>query len=177
MSPVDTVGTPEVSLILPGELTPQALYDKCCGPGPQPVVELAPGSHQPLPRPRPDPLAAARPQPDRAAPRVHARAAGSTGRRVGALQPHQPRLSPAEGIPGQHADRGPRPTPACSGASPVAYFSAEFGIHESVPIYSGGLGVLSGDHIKSASGLGVPLVAIGLFYDQGYFKQHLDDNG
>lgn len=63
------------------------------------------------------------------------------------------------------------------GAMPVAYFSAEFGIHESVPIYSGGLGVLSGDHIKSASGLGVPLVAIGLFYDQGYFKQHLNDEG
>lgn len=63
------------------------------------------------------------------------------------------------------------------GAKPVAYFSAEFGIHESLPIYSGGLGVLSGDHIKSASGLGVPLVAIGLFYDQGYFKQHLDING
>jgi len=63
------------------------------------------------------------------------------------------------------------------GSSPVAYFSAEFGLHESVPIYSGGLGVLSGDHIKSASGLGVPLVAIGLFYDQGYFKQQLDGGG
>jgi starch phosphorylase len=62
------------------------------------------------------------------------------------------------------------------GAKPVCYFSAEFGIHESLPIYSGGLGVLSGDHIKSASGLGVPLIAIGLFYDQGYFKQHLDAN-
>lgn len=63
------------------------------------------------------------------------------------------------------------------GSKPVAYFSAEFGMHESVPIYSGGLGVLSGDHIKSASGLGVPLVALGLFYDQGYFKQHLDGDG
>lgn len=63
------------------------------------------------------------------------------------------------------------------GSKPVAYFSAEFGIHESVPIYSGGLGVLSGDHIKSASGLGVPLVAIGLFYDQGYFRQRLDTEG
>ncbi len=63
------------------------------------------------------------------------------------------------------------------GSKPVAYFSLEFGVHESVPVYSGGLGVLSGDHIKSASGLGVPLVAIGLFYDQGYFKQHLDMNG
>lgn len=63
------------------------------------------------------------------------------------------------------------------GAKPVAYFSLEFGVHESVPIYSGGLGVLSGDHIKSASGLAVPLVAVGLFYDQGYFKQHLNTNG
>jgi len=63
------------------------------------------------------------------------------------------------------------------GAQRVAYFSAEFGIHESVPIYSGGLGVLSGDHVKSASGLGIPLVAVGLFYDQGYFKQHLNDDG
>ena len=63
------------------------------------------------------------------------------------------------------------------GARPVAYFSAEFGIHESLPIYSGGLGVLSGDHIKSASGLGVPLVAVGLFYDQGYFRQRLDEAG
>ncbi len=63
------------------------------------------------------------------------------------------------------------------GSKPVAYFSAEFGIHESVPIYSGGLGVLSGDHVKTASDLGVPFVAIGLFYDQGYFKQHLDHEG
>jgi len=63
------------------------------------------------------------------------------------------------------------------GAKPVAYFSAEFGMHESIPIYSGGLGVLSGDHIKSASGLGVPLIGIGLYYSQGYFKQHLDDEG
>ncbi len=63
------------------------------------------------------------------------------------------------------------------GAKPVAYFSAEFGIHESLPIYSGGLGVLSGDHIKSASSLGVPLVALGLFYSQGYFRQQLNNEG
>jgi starch phosphorylase len=63
------------------------------------------------------------------------------------------------------------------GSRPVAYFSAEFGIHESIPIYSGGLGVLSGDHIKSASGLGLPLVAVGLFYGQGYFRQRLDEDG
>ena len=60
---------------------------------------------------------------------------------------------------------------------PVAYFSAEFGLHESVPIYSGGLGVLAGDHIKSASDLDIPLVGIGLFYGQGYFRQRLDLDG
>jgi starch phosphorylase len=60
---------------------------------------------------------------------------------------------------------------------PVAYFSAEFGLHESLPIYSGGLGVLSGDHIKSASDLAIPLIGIGLFYGQGYFRQRLDEKG
>src|ERR1700736_6555030 len=60
---------------------------------------------------------------------------------------------------------------------PVAYFSAEFGLHESLPIYSGGLGVLAGDHIKSASDLDIPLVGVGLFYGQGYFRQHLDRKG
>ena len=60
---------------------------------------------------------------------------------------------------------------------PVAYFSAEFGLHESVPVYSGGLGVLAGDHIKSASDLDIPLIGIGLFYGQGYFRQLLDRNG
>lgn len=60
---------------------------------------------------------------------------------------------------------------------PVAYFSAEFGLHESLPIYSGGLGVLAGDHIKSASDLDIPLVGIGLFYGQGYFRQRLDLGG
>ncbi|HTA86899.1 MAG TPA: alpha-glucan family phosphorylase [Silvibacterium sp.] len=60
---------------------------------------------------------------------------------------------------------------------PVAYFSAEFGLHESLPIYSGGLGILAGDHIKSASDLDIPLVGIGLFYGQGYFLQRLDLKG
>ncbi len=63
------------------------------------------------------------------------------------------------------------------GARPVAYFSAEFGLHESLPIYSGGLGILAGDHLKSASDLGIPLVGIGLYYDQGYFRQRLDIDG
>jgi starch phosphorylase len=60
---------------------------------------------------------------------------------------------------------------------PVAYFSAEFGLHESLPVYSGGLGVLAGDHIKSASDLGIPLVGVGLFYGEGYFLQRLDQDG
>ncbi len=59
----------------------------------------------------------------------------------------------------------------------IAYFSMEFGLHECLPIYSGGLGVLAGDHLKSSSDLGLPLVAVGLFYHQGYFQQTLDDSG
>ena len=61
--------------------------------------------------------------------------------------------------------------------NPVAYFSAEFGLHESLPIYSGGLGILSGDHTKSASDLGIPFVAIGLFYRHGYFEQRIGPDG
>ncbi len=59
----------------------------------------------------------------------------------------------------------------------IAYFSAEFGFHESLPIYSGGLGVLAGDHCKSASDLGLPLVGIGLMYKKGYFVQRIDGEG
>lgn len=59
----------------------------------------------------------------------------------------------------------------------VAYFCAEFGFHESLPIYSGGLGILAGDHCKAASDLGVPLVGVGLLYRQGYFQQCIDAEG
>ena len=59
----------------------------------------------------------------------------------------------------------------------IAYFCAEFGLHESFPIYSGGLGILAGDHCKAASYLGLPFVAIGLLYRQGYFTQAIDANG
>jgi len=59
----------------------------------------------------------------------------------------------------------------------VAYFSAEFGITECLPIYSGGLGILSGDHVKSASDLNVPLVGVGLLYQEGYFSQYLSSDG
>ncbi len=59
----------------------------------------------------------------------------------------------------------------------VAYFSAEFGIHESLPIYSGGLGILAGDHLKSASEIGLPLAGVGLLYRNGYFQQYLSADG
>lgn len=60
---------------------------------------------------------------------------------------------------------------------PVAYFSAEFGLHESLPVYSGGLGVLAGDHLKSASDLGVPMVGVGILYSEGYFRQRIGPDG
>lgn len=59
----------------------------------------------------------------------------------------------------------------------IAYFCAEYGLHESLPIYSGGLGILAGDHLKGASDLGLPFVAVGLMYRQGYFTQTIDENG
>lgn len=59
----------------------------------------------------------------------------------------------------------------------IAYFSAEFGFHESLPIYSGGLGILAGDHCKAASDLKLPFVGVGLLYHQGYFRQTIDGNG
>lgn len=59
----------------------------------------------------------------------------------------------------------------------IAYFSAEYGLDETLPIYSGGLGILSGDHLKSASDLGIPIVAIGLLYKNGYFNQKINRNG
>lgn len=59
----------------------------------------------------------------------------------------------------------------------IAYFSMEFGLHETLPIYSGGLGVLAGDHLKEASDLGLPLVGIGLLYGEGYFSQRISEDG
>ncbi len=70
-----------------------------------------------------------------------------------------------------------RKTYAAAESASIAYFSAEFGLHESLPVYSGGLGVLAGDHIKSCAELGLPLVGIGLCYFQGYNHQHLSSDG
>lgn len=63
------------------------------------------------------------------------------------------------------------------GTGPVAYLCTEYGIHNSLPLYSGGLGILAGDHLKSASDLGIPLVAVGLFFRRGYFRQEVDADG
>jgi starch phosphorylase len=70
-----------------------------------------------------------------------------------------------------HQTHGPAP------AGPIAYFSMEYGVHESFAGYSGGLGILSGDHLKSASDLGIPLVGVGLLYRRGYFRQTIDADG
>jgi starch phosphorylase len=59
----------------------------------------------------------------------------------------------------------------------IAYFSFEFGLHESLPVYAGGLGILSGDHMKEASDLGMPIVGVGFIYNQGYFDQHITEDG
>ena len=67
--------------------------------------------------------------------------------------------------------------PAFCGRGRSRIFRRSSDLHESLPIYSGGLGVLAGDHIKSASDLDIPLVGVGLFYGQGYFRQRLDKNG
>ena len=67
--------------------------------------------------------------------------------------------------------------PQVSTDHPVAYFCAEFGLHNSIPIYSGGLGVLAGDHCKAASDLGVPLIGVGFLYSKGYFDQRLNLEG
>ena len=82
-----------------------------------------------------------------------------------AEQFHHEVLESTQRIP----DQGERPC--------IAYFSLEYGLNENVRLYSGGLGILAGDHLKSASDLDLPLVAVGLMYEEGYFEQHLDDNG
>lgn len=81
-------------------------------------------------------------------------------------------LSASDGF-AQH----PESVPAEASVAPIAYFCAEYGVHNSLPIYSGGLGILAGDHLKSASDLNVPLVAVGLLYRYGYFRQDISHDG
>jgi len=79
--------------------------------------------------------------------------------------------------PGHDADGQDGATGRTGTGGVIAYFSAEFGVHESLPIYSGGLGILAGDHLKSSSDLGIPLVGVGLMYQQGYGRQYLNTDG
>ncbi|MBI3947565.1 MAG: alpha-glucan family phosphorylase [Armatimonadetes bacterium] len=77
----------------------------------------------------------------------------------------------------QHVTRAGDGAPALPAGQCIAYYSMEFGISECLPNYSGGLGMLSGDHLKSASDLGLPLVGVGLLYQEGYFRQYLNVDG
>ena len=87
--------------------------------------------------------------------------------------------SQSSDLKAQISNRGPSQTvtSTITPEHPVAYFCAEYGVHNSLPLYSGGLGVLAGDHLKSASDLGLPLVAVGLLYHYGYFRQRLSREG
>ena len=76
-----------------------------------------------------------------------------------------------------YTEQSPHSFGGITAENPVAYFCAEFGVHNSLPIYSGGLGILAGDHLKSASDLNVPLVAVGLLYRFGYFRQTIGHDG
>ena len=96
---------------------------------------------------------------------------------------------PAEGrrrppLPGALPHRRAKPTmracaraPAPADGKLIAYFSAEYGLTECLPVYSGGLGILSGDHLKSSSDQDYPLIGLGLLYQQGYFRQLLNPDG
>lgn len=87
------------------------------------------------------------------------------------------RLRNFAGKQSDYVDRRPDPIGNISADNPVAYFCAEYGVHNSLPTYSGGLGILSGDHLKSASDMNVPLVAVGLLYRFGYFRQRFSHDG
>ncbi len=87
------------------------------------------------------------------------------------------RLSIVENHFNQYLAEEPNSFERITSENPVAYFCAEYGIHNSLPIYSGGLGILAGDHLKSASDMNVPLIAVGLMYRFGYFRQKLVHNG
>ena len=96
-----------------------------------------------------------------------------------AAQPHQRCVPPSAEISEFRSHLGRHAHASVLRPRPVALLLRRNlrGIHESVPIYSGGLGVLAGDHIKSASDLDIPLIGIGLFYGHGYFRQRIDSSG
>ncbi len=126
---------------------------------------------------------------ERVDPRAWDRAGGSPGAFLGEVAPEELDRAAADDATREGVLRlrdrlareltGPTWWQAAHGGEDVlvAYFSSEFGVDESLPIYAGGLGVLAGDHLKSASQLGLPLVGVGLLYRQGYFRQGLDEDG
>jgi starch phosphorylase len=87
------------------------------------------------------------------------------------------RLGNFAGLFNDYLSEKPNDFEKITGQNPVAYFCAEYGVHNSLPIYSGGLGILAGDHLKSASDGNVPLVAVGLLYRYGYFRQKITHDG
>jgi len=86
-------------------------------------------------------------------------------------------LSHLERVKARYEKQVELPVENSEGIGPIAYFSMEYGIHESLPLYAGGLGMLAGDHLKAASDRGEPLVGVGLLYRMGYFHQYLDQSG
>ena len=92
------------------------------------------------------------------------------------LENYDRAIARLDAVRGAHNTWTEREAPDLAGKS-VAYFSAEFALHQSLPIYAGGLGVLAGDHCKEASDLGVPLIGVGFMYPQGYFHQRLSAEG
>ena len=111
-----------------------------------------------------------RPEPGRPAAAACPRSAWTPRRPTRASSPWSPG-SRAASTPTRTTPAGSRRTTPTAQGMRVAYFSLEFGLDAGIPLYSGGLGILAGDHLKSASDLGVPLVGVGLLYRSGYFRQ------
>ena len=140
------------------------------------VVDVERAGARSLPQARLPALAADRAQPG----------ADAQHRLAGDAEPRPPPTSvscasttPRSTRSTRRAARGTRggSTAIRTAAGPIAYFSAEFALHQSLPIYAGGLGVLAGDHCKEASDLGVPLIGVGFMYPQGYFHQSVSPEG
>ena len=142
--------------------------------GVQPALVVDARRRGHLQRRRSPALGAVRREPDPAADRGAARGARARrGRRR--PRPARARRSRRASAPTWRAP--PRPTGPATAERPVSFFCAEYGIHASLPIYSGGLGALAGDILKEASDRALPLVAVGLLYRQGYFRQRIDASG
>ena len=142
----------------------------------QPALVLAPGDPGRLPGRRPRPVGVHRPRPGHAARRRRPGAARRAGRATTASSSGCGRPAPTSSATSP-ATAGTSAGPGDDAPRAIAYFSPEFGITAVLPQYSGGLGILAGDHLKAASDLGVPIIGVGLLYRHGYFKQSLSREG